>query len=145
MNKKSVKILFVCFAIVVLLNVSCTDSFFLGSCENFAEKEAVSPNGNLRAVIFNRGCGTTVGFITGISIVAVNEKIQNTDTGNILFAENVYREFSTDVNGKTQYGRINFDVKWVSNSELKVYFTESKILSKNGDLGNIKVEYELIK
>ena len=123
-----------------ILNFACFSSFI---CENTVEKEIFSPNGNLKAVIFDRGCGATVGFITGISIISASEKIENNDSGNILFAEKIYREFSYN-NGQTQYGKTNFDVEWINDGELKVFYTESKRLSKADKFGDIKIKYELI-
>lgn len=132
------------FSIVVFASNSCLSIPSFGLCENTVEKQVNSPDGEFKAVIFDRGCGATVGFITGISIIPANEKINNNDTGNILFAEKVYGEFSSNKNGQTQYGKTNFDIEWINDEELLVYYTESKRLSKTGSYKNIKIIYKLI-
>ena len=130
--------------IICLIGNSCFNYIpNLGICENTVEKEVISPNEKYKAVIFDRGCGATVGFITAISIIPGNEKINNDTFEYILFAENVYRE-STFKNGQEQYGNFNFDIKWINDEELLVLYTESKNLSKKESFKNIKIKYELI-
>ncbi len=91
---KDILVLLIFSSTIVLASASCLRIPNLDVCQNIAEKEVSSPNGKLKAIIFNRGCGATVGFITGISIISSDKKISNEDNGNALFAENVYREFS---------------------------------------------------
>lgn len=124
-----------------ILNLACFPSFI---CENTAEKEILSPNGKLKVVIFDRGCGATVGFITAISIMASDEKITNDDTGNIFWAENSYENFDSSNKGTIKVERFNFDARWANDNELKVFYSNSKRLSKKDAYENIKINYELI-
>jgi hypothetical protein len=112
-------------------------------CENTVEKEIISPNRKFKAVIYDRGCGTATDFMTGISIVPVNYKLGNDNEDYVLFAEEVYRNRSY-INEQIQYGSFNFDVKWINDEELLVFYTEAKNLSKKESYNNIKINYELI-
>jgi hypothetical protein len=46
-------------------------------CQNVVKREAISPDGRLKAVLFERLCGATRGFSSQISILPVG----NTETG----------------------------------------------------------------
>ncbi len=126
---------------IVFTNTSCLPAFV---CENTVEKEVLSPNGKNKAVIFDRGCGATTGFMTVISVFPANHKLSNDEKDYVLFADNVYQNES-DNNGQIQLGSFNFDVKWINNEELLVLYTESKNLSKKDSFNNIKIRYELIQ
>lgn len=82
------KLVFSMILLIVSVNISCLNTGF--ACENTVEKEVISPNGQLKAVIYDRGCGTATGFMTGISIVPANYKLGNDIEEYVLFAEEVY-------------------------------------------------------
>lgn len=111
---------------ILLFTLSfCACDYFLpitGVCENSVEKELKSPNGKLNAIIFDRGCGATVGFITGISIIPADEKLNSSDTGNVLLADILYGELSERGDGEDVRGKVNFEVEWVNDSELIVRY-----------------------
>ena len=52
-------------------------------CGNDIYSETLSPNGELKAVIFQRDCGATTGFSTQVSILDTDETLEN-DGGNIF-------------------------------------------------------------
>ncbi len=120
-------------------------SFLPSLCENTVEKEVISPNGLKKAVIFDRGCGATVGFITAISIVPNGESLKSSDTGNVLLAENIYKEVSGTGNAEDRIMRENFDIEWLNDMELLVRYTESKNLRKYRQLGNLTVKFEQLR
>ena len=51
-------------------------------CGNDIYSETLSPDGELKAVIFQRDCGATTGFSTQVSILDTDETLEN-DGGNI--------------------------------------------------------------
>ena len=55
-------------------------------CENEISKTVISPSGNLKAVVFNRGCGATTGFNTQISIINTSEELES-EGGNLFIAD----------------------------------------------------------
>ena len=54
-------------------------------CTNTVVREAVSPDGQMKAVLFERSCGATTGFSSQVSILAANEV--EGDRGNALIAD----------------------------------------------------------
>lgn len=73
-------------ALVVALGASaagCGNSEPL--CENSVKREAVSPDGVLKAVLFERSCGSTTGFSSQVSILPVAET--ETRKGNAFIAD----------------------------------------------------------
>ena len=130
--------------LAIFINSSCSSFLDLGECENTSEKEAISPDRKYKAVIFDRGCGATVGFITGISILPADAEIKNNDTGNILFADHIYKDFEYKDN-KIIYGKTNFAVEWINPAELKVVYSKSKTINKNKSFKDIKITFELMK
>jgi hypothetical protein len=55
-------------------------------CENEVSAAARSPSGKMKAVIFNRGCGATVGYNTQVSILSAEAALPN-DGGNVLIVD----------------------------------------------------------
>lgn len=54
-------------------------------CDNTIVREAVSPDGALKAILFERSCGVTTGFSSQVSILGVDET--ETDAGNAFIAD----------------------------------------------------------
>lgn len=61
--------------------------FLFGSsmCGNDVAQEELSPDGELRAVLFQRDCGAMTGFSTQVSIIAAWDDLQN-EMGNVFIA-----------------------------------------------------------
>jgi hypothetical protein len=83
---------------------------FFEMCGNEIYKEYLSPNGSLKAVVFQRDCGATTGFSTQISIIKRNAMVAN-KAGNVFISDGHPRDTSPIVT-------------WLSDSELEI--------SKNG-------------
>ncbi|MEJ6473976.1 hypothetical protein [Pseudoalteromonas piscicida] len=121
------KIAFVISAIVVIaFNLWLPDM-----CGNYFHSESFSPNGELKAVIFQRDCGATTGFSTQISILDVDDKLEN-EMGNVF-----------RIAGHPD--KVAPNVVWESNSVLiidkhisgKEYFLETSY----GWLNPVKIRY----
>jgi hypothetical protein len=52
-------------------------------CENDVISSAMAPAGHVKAVVFHRGCGATVGANVQVSILAASEALPN-ESGNVL-------------------------------------------------------------
>ena len=65
---------------------ACVD--IAGGCGNETKREAVSPDGRFRAIVFDRNCGATVDFSREVSVLpavaAVPSGESRADTGNVL-------------------------------------------------------------
>lgn len=142
MKLKNKIFLLICLSAIIFSVDAC---FGIGECKNTAEKEVISPNRKLKAVLFNRGCGATVGFITGISILQSDQKLSDNDEANIVLVENAVREYWKNDNQKLIKGKMNFDAEWINDNELLIYYTVSKFLTKRDSFENIKIKYEQIK
>jgi hypothetical protein len=60
--------------------------FSSGACENEIVSEISSPDGTLKAVIFQRSCGATTGFTTQVSVLRISTSLPD-DSGNIFVAD----------------------------------------------------------
>src|SRR5438105_41968 len=68
-----------------LLPMVCLILVGCGLCGNEIGYEEASPNGKLKAVVFERGCGATTRATTQISVLRKSEPLPN-DAGNIFIA-----------------------------------------------------------
>ena len=55
-------------------------------CENEVSATVLSPSGKRKAVVFDRGCGATVGFNTQVSVLSA-EAVLPDDGGNVLIVD----------------------------------------------------------
>ena len=76
----------ICFACLIGIGLYALDSLFSGMCGNETFNEAISSDGGLKAVVFQRDCGATTGFSTQISLIAPMDKLEN-DGGNIFIVD----------------------------------------------------------
>ncbi|MCP4989275.1 MAG: hypothetical protein GY928_25425 [Colwellia sp.] len=122
-----VKIAFIIFAVIfVALYFWLPDM-----CGNDVHSEVFSPDGELKAVTFERSCGATTGFNTQISILNADDKLEN-EIGNVF-----------RMSGHPD--KVAPNVSWISNSILKIdkhvsgkeYFTESSY----GWFNPVKIQY----
>lgn len=60
--------------------------FNAGMCGNTEAQTVVSPDGQLKAVVFERDCGATTGFSTQVSVLRANQTLPD-DGGNVLVTD----------------------------------------------------------
>lgn len=60
--------------------------FNVGMCGNTETQTVVSPDGQIKAVVFERDCGATTGFSTQVSILRANQTLPD-DGGNVLVTD----------------------------------------------------------
>jgi len=116
----------------------------MSGCRNEVEQEILSPDGKMKAVLFNRGCGATVGFIAGVSILGVGQKLSDEDKANVLLADGAVRKFGREDKGNIIKGDMFFSAKWLSNNELEVSYPRMETYSKYENVGEIKITYKVI-
>lgn len=124
--------------LTIFLCIGMVGCYGFSICENTPEQVVVSPNGELKAVIFDRGCGATTGFVTGISILDSAENLSNADKGNVLLAEGAYQEPSSST-GRTS--GVNFEVEWITDTKLRVRHSIPNV-KQSDNVGNIRIRYE---
>lgn len=109
-----------------LLLVASWGDGLAGGCGNTVVKTARSPDGQLDAVLFERGCGATTGFSTQISIVPAGELPEG--AGNVFVTNGDSRE-----DGRGEWGGAWADVRWFSERRLHIDHTPGAGLVKSLD------------
>ena len=77
-------------------------------CGNEQLTQHESPSGDLKVVVFQRGCGATTGYSIQGSILESNEELEN-ESGNLF------------VVGEDAFGRPSVD--WIDDHELKLSYS----------------------
>jgi hypothetical protein len=119
--------------LVVVVGTACVN--LAGDCSNSIKREVLSPNGKMKAVIFGRDCGATVGFNTQVSVLPSSSKLPN-DGGNVFVADGG--------SGKEPAGPA-VSVSWTNDSELLVTYDKSaRVFHNEPSIGNVRVKYQIL-
>ncbi len=107
-------------------------------CGNDVTKEVISPDGKMKAVVFQRDCGATTGFSTQISVLPDSKTLPN-ESGNVFYA--------TDNHGKAKFNKDfvleNLEIKWLNDTELLIKYDKQAEASEFKTLPQgIRVIYE---
>jgi hypothetical protein len=106
-----------------------------GDCNNEIRRELASPNGKMKAVVFQRDCGATVGFNTQVSVLPSGSKLPN-DGGNVFVADGGQ--------GNAPSGPF-VAVSWINDTELLVtYDKQTRVFHNESSVGNIRVRYDIL-
>jgi hypothetical protein len=79
-------------------------------CANTVLSEQPSPDGKLKAVVFERSCGATTGFSTQVSLIRADEKLEN-EGGGLFAADTNEGRAPAGLGGGPE---VHF--RWLSNS-----------------------------
>lgn len=71
-------------------------------CENEVSAAVRSPSGKMKAVVFNRGCGATVGFNTQVSILSAEAALPNEGGNALIVDDNVPLALHWESDGSLQ-------------------------------------------
>ena len=115
------------FLMVLLLLNSCDDL-----CQNQIKMRQLSPNRELKAVVFVRDCGATTSFSSQIAILESSEKLTSRDGGNIYIVDEQLD---------------NLKVKWLNNKKLLIEtpkVSERKIFEQKRLFKGVEIEYRII-
>ena len=89
-------------------------ALFAAGCSDLCGNEQLtqheSPSGDLKVIVFQRGCGATTGYSVQGSIIKTNEELEN-ESGNLF------------VVGEDALGRPSID--WVGDRELALSYSPS--------------------
>jgi hypothetical protein len=119
----------------IALIVACAVGLFLYfasvTCGNDIHREYISPDKQLKAVVFQRNCGATTGFSTQISIIDADKNLSN-GGGNIYI-----------INGQPE--KVAPDVSWPSSRKLNIHRplngSEYKAENEWGWFKSVEVSY----
>jgi hypothetical protein len=122
------------------LNWAADKLFFADMCGNKVQAEALSPNRELRAVVFERECGATTGFSQQVSILRAGEELPN-EAGNIFRAE-MYYGYDPANPGTTN---TKIEIQWVRNDELviRTHNPRAKIFHAAQELKGVTIRHEV--
>jgi hypothetical protein len=102
-------------------------AFIDGMCGNGIVAEVKSPNGKLKAVVFERNCGATTGVSTQISILPESEELAN-EVGNVCVV---------DVFPKVE-------LRWAGNNELVIaHHGGARLFHAVQSFDGINIRYEV--
>jgi hypothetical protein len=114
---------------------ACTN--IAGHCGNEVLKETASPDGKMKAVIFQRDCGATTGFSTQVSILFEDEKLPD-EGGNAFTADTNHGEAPSG-----QGGGPVVEVSWLSDNELLIkHDRRARALQPPQSPLNVRILYE---
>jgi hypothetical protein len=110
------------------------------SCDYAVVSEAKSPDGNLKAVLFQRGCGSNpIDSSTQISILSSSASPPS-GRGNVFITGDENHAVPKD--GKPS---IEIKMKWESNSSLLVSYSKNAQVSlKKVSVAGVAVKYDAI-
>ena len=112
------------------LAITLSFSILLAACGNQCENEvlssAVAPSGRIKAVVFQRGCGATVGANTQVSILPAQEALPN-ESGNVLIADGLQTPI----------------LFWRSDSQLEIHTASSEqTFKRETSFGGVAINYK---
>jgi hypothetical protein len=112
--------------------------FLLGaSCGNKVLAEVSSPNGAVKAVVFQRDCGATTGFSTQVSVVAAGSALGNS-AGNVFVADSDHGSAPSGPGGGPEV-----KVQWRATDQLVVsHHPAARVFKAEPQARSIKVHYE---
>lgn len=123
------RLLLVCIS---LLLAGCGET-----CRNEVVQEVVSPDGQNKAVIFQRDCGATSSFTTQVSVLRRNETLSG--SGNVFVADDNHGLVEVGDWGGPWVG-----VRWLTANQLLVTYAKgSRIFEQAKNVGPVKVSFQM--
>ena len=125
------------FALVIAF-VACIGISGCGeSCGYAILSETKSPDGRLKAVAFQKDCGTDFDLTTEVSILSSQDR--SLGRGNLFIARDGRRGVLADEKAPT-----DIKVTWNSNSSLTIsYSKDSQVLLRKPGAAGVAVKYSL--
>jgi hypothetical protein len=103
-----------------------------GPCQNSPGNEIFSPNGDLKAVIFDRDCGATTDTAVNISIVPHDRTLNHADVANVFVADSNHGASSLSY----------LFVDWKSNDAVMItYPRKARVFRQEMHVENVTVSY----
>lgn len=104
-------------------------------CANSIVAQSHSPDGNHRAVLFQRDCGATTGFSTQISILARDEPLSG--SGNAFVADDDHGAAATG-----GWGGPWAAMTWLTAERLQIsYAAKSRIFAQDDRVSGVAISY----
>lgn len=105
-------------------------------CDNVILTESISPNGQLKAVVFSRGCGATSGFSTQISLLRAVDVLPN-DSGKLFVADTDHGQAPSGENGG-----LALKLRWIADDQLRIeYPALARVFKSEPSSQGVRLEY----
>lgn len=105
-------------------------------CGNSPLLEVPSPNGKLKAVIFERDCGATTGFSTHVSVIETTGLLPN-EGGNLFVADTNHNAAPSGPGGGPAVR-----VAWLDQSALRIeHHPLARVFRSERSTNGVRVEY----
>lgn len=122
---------FLLYSGLFTVSLSCSSP-----CQNEIISQVKSPNGRLKAVVFQRDCGATTGFSSQVSILGNSESLSNV-SGNAFTADTDRGKATSGPGG----GPVVL-VRWLSDNEIEIsYDSRARVFSKESSANSVKIRY----
>jgi hypothetical protein len=121
-------------ALALFASSACTS--IAGDCGNELLKERPSPDGKMKAIVFQRDCGATTGFSTQVSVISKDEKLSG-EGGNVFAADTNHGEAPSG-----QGGGPAVEVSWLNENQLLIkHDKRARVLQHPQSPGGVTVLY----
>lgn len=113
----------IAFAVVaglIVIGLALLGNLTDGLCGNEVVQIATSPDGRIKAFVFERDCGATTGFSTQISVVGSGKELPN-DSGNVFIADG-------DDGQLGPKGTLPAYITWVGARHLHIQYPERAVI-----------------
>ena len=123
--------IFICGIALAACNLDGSDL-----CRNYELQTIYSPDGDRKAVVFQRDCGATTGFSTQVSILRSSEKLPNKG-GNTFIADTDHGQAPSG-----QGGGPEVEVRWVSYQEVEVVYDKlARVFRREEIVDGVTIKY----
>jgi hypothetical protein len=124
-NGNSLQKLAFFFLAVSLLMAACDP------CENESAAEHASPDGKWKVVVFERGCGATVGANVQMSLLQASKTLPS-DAGNLFVIDSNHGGSALE----------DIFVDWTSKSSVTItYPAKARVFKQERRIGDVSVSY----
>jgi hypothetical protein len=123
-------------AAVILISLSvgaCSDT-----CRNDVVSTAEAPTGTLRAVLFQRDCGSTTGFSSQVSLTEGTRSPSG--GGNVFIADTDHGAAKS-----APWGGPWVELRWLSPDDLLIrYDGKARVFTQSGSTLGVNITYEKV-
>ena len=124
--------IFICGIALAACNLDGSDL-----CRNYELQTIYSPDGDRKAVVFQRDCGATTGFSTQVSILRSSEKLPNKG-GNTFIADTDHGRAPAG-----QGGGPEVRLRWVTEERVEVvYDKRARVFRAEETVDGVRIKYE---
>lgn len=127
-----------CLTFVALVPIAVAVAFLIaaGRCVNHVLAEVPSPDGRIKAVVFERDCGATTDFSTQISILRTGVRLPN-DGGNAFIADTDHGAAPAGPGGGPEV-----QVRWEGPRAVRItHDPEARVFRAERSVGSVAVRY----